>query len=63
MTGSEFREARLRLGYSFREMAVACGLPPGSARLVRRWEQDGPTDQVAERVQALLAALEGEGSP
>ncbi len=60
MTGQDFREARLRLGYSIRDMTIALGLSPNSARTIRRYEQEGPPPRVAERVLALLA---GSGGP
>lgn len=58
MTADELREARLRLGYSYRDMTIALGLTPASVRTVRRYEQEGPPPRVAERVRALLDAAQ-----
>lgn len=57
MTGDDFREARLRLGLSFRDMATALGMPPASKRKVRRYEAEGPPPRIAERAEELLRQL------
>jgi hypothetical protein len=64
MTGPEFRKLRADLGSAIgRELSVAdmaklCGLAPGSADTVRRWEVSGPSGPASELLRILAMASE-----
>lgn len=64
MTGPEFKTLRADLGsaigreLSVNDMAKLCGLPPGSADTVRRWEVSGPSGPAAELLRILAMASE-----
>jgi hypothetical protein len=62
MTGAELKKLRDDLGsaigrpLSVADMARLCGLPPGSADTIRRWEVTGPTGPAAELLRILAMA-------
>jgi hypothetical protein len=62
MTGAELKRLRDDLGsaigrpLSVADMARLCGLPPGSADTIRRWEVTGPTGPAAELLRILAMA-------
>jgi hypothetical protein len=62
MTGPELRQLRQDLGdaigrdMSVADMAKLCGLEPGSADTVRRWEVSGPGGTAAELLRILAMA-------
>ncbi len=62
MTGPELRQLRQDLGdaigrdMSVADMAKLCGLEPGSADTVRRWEVGGPGGTAAELLRILAMA-------
>jgi hypothetical protein len=62
MTGAELKKLRDDLGsaigrpLSVADMARLCGLPPGGADTIRRWEVTGPTGPAAELLRILAMA-------
>ena len=62
MTGAELKRLRGDLGsaigrpLSVADMARLCGLPPGNADTIRRWEVTGPTGPAAELLRILAMA-------
>ena len=62
MTGPEFKQLRVDLGEAIgrpltaADMAKLCGLPPGGADTIQRWEVKGPIGPVAERLRILAMA-------
>jgi hypothetical protein len=62
MTGPELRQLRQDLGdaigkeLSVAQMAKLCGLEPGSADTVLRWEVSGPGGTAAELLRILAMA-------
>ena len=62
MTGAELKKLREDLAsaigrpLSVADMARLCGLPPGSADTIRRWEVTGPTGPAAELLRILAMA-------
>ena len=62
MTGPELKQLRKDLGdaigrsLSAADMAKLCGLVPGSADTIRRWEVSGPSGPAAELLRILAMA-------
>jgi hypothetical protein len=62
MTGPELKQLRADLGEAIgrpltaADMAKLCGLPPGSAETVRRWEVTGPSGPAAKQLHILAMA-------
>lgn len=62
MTGPELRQLRKDLGdaigrpLSAADMARLCGLAPGDADTIRRWEVSGPSGPTAELLRILAMA-------
>ena len=64
MTGPELKQLRKDLGdaigrsLSAADMAKLCGLAPGAADTIRRWEVSGPSGPAAELLRILAMASE-----